>query len=154
MRQWNIAEKIRDGVLDSAVRSPLWFTASLKINEESKITILTYDSMWEMRPFTRFMRFPRSSGYKNHSIKGAVCTFATSARTLQTSRRKSRTAPNGIPYFLQIMGSSDSYDRELDGTGAGIPSLPKIRIVDRSERSDADVNYDFIGIGIQRDEVD
>jgi 2-methylaconitate cis-trans-isomerase PrpF len=40
------------------------------------------------------------------------------------------------------------------GTGAGIPSLPKIRIVDRSERSDADVNYTFIGIGIQRDEVD
>lgn len=65
------------GVLDSAVRSPLWFTASLKLNE-SKITILTYASMWEMRPFTRFMRFPRSSGYKNHSIKGAVCTFTTS----------------------------------------------------------------------------
>ena len=77
MRQWNV-EKIRDGVLDSAVRSPLWFTASLKLNEESKITILTYESMWEVRPFTRFMRFPRSSGYKNHSIKGAVCTFATS----------------------------------------------------------------------------
>lgn len=52
------------------------------------------------------------------------------------------------------MGSSDSYGSQPDGTGAGIPSLPKIRIVDRSERSDADVNYTFIGIGIERDEVD
>ena len=79
-------------------------------------------------------------------------------RTLQTGRRKYvpklRTAPTGIPYSLQIMSSSDSYDRQLDGTGAGIPSLPKIRIVDRSKRSDADVNYTLIGIGIQRDEVD
>lgn len=52
------------------------------------------------------------------------------------------------------MSSSDSYGRQLDSTGAGIPSLPKIHIVDRSERSDADVNYTFIGIGIERDGVD
>jgi len=52
------------------------------------------------------------------------------------------------------MGSSDSYGRQLDGMDAGISSLSKICIVDRSERSDADVNYTFIGIGIERDEVD
>ena len=51
------------------------------------------------------------------------------------------------------MGSSDSYDRQLDGMGAGMSSLTKICIVDRSERSDVDVNYTFIGIGIERDEV-
>lgn len=69
-----VAEKIRDGSWTRRSVHP----CRPKLNEEPKITILTYESMWEMRPFTRFMRFPRSSGYKNHSIEGAVCSFATS----------------------------------------------------------------------------
>ncbi|OCL03179.1 DUF453-domain-containing protein [Glonium stellatum] len=52
------------------------------------------------------------------------------------------------------MGSPDPYGRQLNGMGAGISSLSKICIVDRSERSGVDVDYTFVGIGIERDEVD
>lgn len=55
---------------------------------------------------------------------------------------------------MESLGSPDSYDRQLDGIGASISSLSKICLVDRSERLDADVNYTFIGIGVERDEVD
>ncbi|KAJ9649252.1 hypothetical protein H2201_004259 [Coniosporium apollinis] len=52
------------------------------------------------------------------------------------------------------MGSPDPYSRQLDGLGAGVSSLSKICLVSRSERQDVDVNYTFVGIGIEQDEVD
>ncbi|KAF2200521.1 DUF453-domain-containing protein [Delitschia confertaspora ATCC 74209] len=58
------------------------------------------------------------------------------------------------PIFLQVMGSPDPYGRQLDGMGAGVSSLSKICLVEPSEREDADVDYTFVGIGIERDEVD
>jgi len=56
--------------------------------------------------------------------------------------------------FLQVMGSPDPNGRQLDGFGAGVSSLSKICIVAPSERDDADVDYTFVGIGIENDEVD
>jgi 2-methylaconitate cis-trans-isomerase PrpF len=38
--------------------------------------------------------------------------------------------------------------------GAGVSSLSKICLVEPSENADADVDYTFVGIGIERDEVD
>jgi 2-methylaconitate cis-trans-isomerase PrpF len=58
------------------------------------------------------------------------------------------------PIFLQLMGSPDPYGRQLDGMGAGVSSLSKICIIAPSTREDADVDYTFVGIGIERDEVD
>lgn len=52
------------------------------------------------------------------------------------------------------MGSPDPYGRQLDGLGAGVSSLSKICLVAPSERQDANVDYTFVGIGIERDEVD
>jgi 2-methylaconitate cis-trans-isomerase PrpF len=70
--------------------------------------------------------------------------------------------------FRQIMGSGDPYGRQLDGMGAGISSLSKICLVEpyskrvgkREEPSDdavkqeLDVDYTFVGLGIENDEVD
>ncbi|KAK3062110.1 hypothetical protein LTS18_004805, partial [Coniosporium uncinatum] len=56
--------------------------------------------------------------------------------------------------FLQVIGSPDPNGRQLDGLGAGISSLSKICIVSPSDHPDADVDYTFVGIGIENNEVD
>jgi 2-methylaconitate cis-trans-isomerase PrpF len=70
--------------------------------------------------------------------------------------------------FRQIMGSGDSYGRQLDGMGAGISSLSKICLVEpygkrtansgishqKSEEQELDVDYTFVGLGIENNEVD
>lgn len=56
--------------------------------------------------------------------------------------------------FLQIMGSPDPNGRQLDGMGAGISSLSKICVIAPSKHPEADVDYTFVGIGIENDEVD
>lgn len=52
------------------------------------------------------------------------------------------------------MGSPDPNGRQLDGMGAGISSLSKICIIAPSSHPEADVDYTFVGIGIENDEVD
>lgn len=56
--------------------------------------------------------------------------------------------------FLQIMGSPDSYRRQLNGMGGGVSSLSKIAVISVSERSDADVDYTFVQVGIDSKTVD
>lgn len=58
------------------------------------------------------------------------------------------------------MGSGDPYGRQLDGMGAGISSLSKICLVEpyaaqvNSSQEEVDVDYTFVGLGIENDEVD
>jgi 2-methylaconitate cis-trans-isomerase PrpF len=66
--------------------------------------------------------------------------------------------------FRQIMGSGDPYGRQLDGMGAGISSLSKICLVEphrrhitspgKSQEQELDVDYTFVGMGIENTEVD
>ena len=58
--------------------------------------------------------------------------------------------------FLQIMGSRDRFGRQLNGMGAGISSLSKVCIVSPSSgrEKEGDVNYTFVGVGIEGDETD
>ncbi|KAF2624136.1 DUF453-domain-containing protein, partial [Macroventuria anomochaeta] len=77
--------------------------------------------------------------------------------------------------FRQTMGSGDLFGRQLDGMGAGISSLSKVCLVEPygrrkgidaardllqnvKTRGDAvdgiDVDYTFVGLGIENDEVD
>jgi 2-methylaconitate cis-trans-isomerase PrpF len=68
--------------------------------------------------------------------------------------------------FRQIMGSGDPYGRQLDGMGAGISSLSKICLVEpyvkrsfkseasRETEEDLDVDYTFVGMGIESNKVD
>ncbi|MGE0231534.1 MAG: 2-methylaconitate cis-trans isomerase PrpF family protein [Flavobacteriaceae bacterium] len=45
--------------------------------------------------------------------------------------------------FLSAMGSPDPSGRQLDGMGGGISSLSKVAVVGLSSRDDADVDYTF-----------
>ncbi|MCC7081156.1 MAG: PrpF family protein [Burkholderiales bacterium] len=56
--------------------------------------------------------------------------------------------------FLAAVGSPDRYGRQLNGMGGGLSSLSKVCIVGPSSRGDADVDYTFAQVLIDRDLVD
>ena len=55
--------------------------------------------------------------------------------------------------FLAAIGSPDPNKRQLNGMGGGISSLSKVCIVGPSDRDDADVDYTFAQVGVDRDTV-
>ncbi|WP_051416388.1 2-methylaconitate cis-trans isomerase PrpF family protein [Paracoccus sp. J55] len=59
-----------------------------------------------------------------------------------------RSAWNAI--FTAALGSPDAEMRQLDGMGGGISSLSKVAVVGPPSRPDADVDYTFAQIGIDR----
>lgn len=56
--------------------------------------------------------------------------------------------------FLRVLGSPDPYGRQLDGMGGGLSSLSKVVIVGPSAREDADVDYTFVQIAVDRPVAD
>ena len=52
--------------------------------------------------------------------------------------------------FLAALGSPDPNKRQLDGLGGGISSLSKVVVVERSSRDDADVDYTFAQVAVDR----
>ena len=59
------------------------------------------------------------------------------------------------PFFATIMGSPDSYGRQLNGLGGGISSLSKAIIYQRPvDDPDADIQYTFIQIGVDDGKLD
>ena len=56
--------------------------------------------------------------------------------------------------FIAALGSPDPYGRQLDGMGGGISSLSKVCIVGPSSRPDADVDYTFAQVSVDRPQVD
>lgn len=52
--------------------------------------------------------------------------------------------------FLAALGSPDPYGRQLDGMGGGISSLSKVCVVGPSNRPDADVDYTFAQVAVDR----
>ncbi len=55
--------------------------------------------------------------------------------------------------FLAAIGSPDPNKRQLNGMGGGISSLSKVCIVGPSYRDDADVDYTFAQVSVDRDNV-
>ncbi|MCH7831541.1 MAG: PrpF family protein [Proteobacteria bacterium] len=55
--------------------------------------------------------------------------------------------------FLAALGSPDPNGRQLDGMGGGISSLSKICVVGPSDRPDADVDFTFAQVGVDREVV-
>lgn len=45
--------------------------------------------------------------------------------------------------FISAIGADDPYGRQLNGLGGGISSLSKVCVISKSDRSDADVDYQF-----------
>ena len=57
-------------------------------------------------------------------------------------------------FFCAAMGSPDPNGRQLDGMGGGISSLSKVCVVGPPTRDDADLDYTFFQIGVDRAEAD
>lgn len=56
--------------------------------------------------------------------------------------------------FLAALGSPDRYGRQLDGMGGGLSSLSKVCVIGPSTHADADVDYTFAQVLIDRALVD
>lgn len=56
--------------------------------------------------------------------------------------------------FLAALGSPDRYGRQLNGMGGGLSSLSKVCVIGPSTRADADVDYTFAQILIDKALVD
>lgn len=56
--------------------------------------------------------------------------------------------------FLAVLGSPDPYQRQLDGMGGGISSLSKAVIIGPPTHPEADVDYSFAQVAVDRPLVD
>lgn len=56
--------------------------------------------------------------------------------------------------FLSVLGSPDPYGRQLDGMGGGISSLSKAVVIGPPTHPDADVDYTFAQVAVDRPLVD
>lgn len=56
--------------------------------------------------------------------------------------------------FLAALGSPDPYGRQLDGMGGGISSLSKVCIVGPPSHPEADVDYTFGQVAVDRPRID
>ncbi len=56
--------------------------------------------------------------------------------------------------ILAAIGSPDPHGRELDGLGGGISSLSKAVVIGRPTREDADVDYTFAQVAVDKPVVD
>lgn len=56
--------------------------------------------------------------------------------------------------FLQVIGSPDPYQRQLNGMGGGISSLSKVVVIERSTRADVDIDYTFVQIAVDKPVAD
>ena len=56
--------------------------------------------------------------------------------------------------FMRVMGTPDPFGRQLDSMGGGISSLSKVCIIGPPSRPDADVDYTFAQVGVDRAMVD
>ncbi|KAI8934686.1 hypothetical protein NX059_008377 [Plenodomus lindquistii] len=102
------------------------------------------------------------------SIRAAYYRGGTSRAVIIQPRDLPKERAKWPSVFRQIMGSGDPYGRQLDGMGAGISSLSKICLVEpfvdaseslqegreTNEKQEADVDYTFVGLGIENHEVD
>jgi 2-methylaconitate cis-trans-isomerase PrpF len=52
--------------------------------------------------------------------------------------------------FLKVIGSPDTNKRQLNGMGGGVSSVSKCVIISPSDRNDADVDYNFIQLAIDK----
>src|SRR4029078_2261943 len=56
--------------------------------------------------------------------------------------------------FLAAIGSPDPHGRQLDGMGGGVSSLSKVCVIGPPSRPDADIDYTFAQVRIERAHVD
>ena len=134
---------------------------------QSKSTSLTLDELSRvdtiLKGFSRSMRWQREQQEQKLGLplRGAQKSVPASYYRGGTSRAmmvQPQHLPRGLAarraLFLHVMGSPDAHGRQLNGLGAGVSSLSKVCVVARSRRPDADVDYTFVGVGIEGPETD
>ncbi|CAG7994639.1 unnamed protein product [Penicillium nalgiovense] len=90
---------------------------------------------------------------KQHSLPAAYYRGGTSRAVIfNQAHLPPRAEWDDI--FRGVIGSPDSYGRQLDGLGGGISSLSKVCVVGKSTHPDADVDYTFASLGIKSTDVD
>ena len=57
-------------------------------------------------------------------------------------------------WLLRVIGSPDPYGKQIDGMGAGTSSTSKVVLVAKSARTDADVDFLFGAVAIDRPVID
>ncbi|KAJ5088022.1 PrpF protein [Penicillium angulare] len=90
---------------------------------------------------------------KQHSLPAAYYRGGTS-RAVVFNQSHLPPRPQWDNIFRGVIGSPDSYGRQLDGLGGGISSLSKVCVVGRSTHPDADVDYTFASLGVKNTDVD
>ncbi|KAF2708257.1 DUF453-domain-containing protein [Pleomassaria siparia CBS 279.74] len=108
-----------------------------------------------------------SASGPQESIKAAYYRGGTSRALIFQPQHLPDNRAKWPAIFRQLMGSPDPYGRQLDGMGAGISSLSKICLVEKMrshfkrdlKKKHQDIpgswiDYTFVGIGIENDEVD
>src|SRR5262245_8814333 len=78
----------------------------------------------------------------------------TSKAVIFHARDLPATREEWEPIFLSVIGSPDPNMRQLDGMGGGISSLSKVCVVGPPTRPDADVDYTFAQVLIDKARVD
>jgi len=96
-----------------------------------------------MAPMTAQMRLP--AAFMRGGTSNALVFHA---RDLPEDRRR------WPALFCAAMGSPDPNGRQLDGMGGGISSLSKVCVVGPPSRPDADIDYTFFQIAVDRPEAD
>lgn len=67
---------------------------------------------------------------------------------------ESQLPVNRDEVLLRLMGSPDSYLRQLDGLGGGFSSTSKVCILKKSERHDSDIDFTFAQVHVDKASVD
>jgi len=91
---------------------------------------------------------------KQRRIKAAFIRGGTSKGVFFRAGDLPAEAGERDAVLLRALGSPDPYVRQLDGLGGGISSLSKAVIVGRSAHPDADVDYTFAQVAVDRPVVD
>ena len=86
-------------------------------------------------------RWIKATYYRGGTSKGVFFQ----KKDLPTSNQKELN-----DLFLKVIGSPDSNKRQLNGMGGGVSSVSKCVIISPSGRDDADVDYNFIQIAIDK----
>lgn len=58
------------------------------------------------------------------------------------------------PILASAMGSPDAYGRQLNGMGSGVSSTSKVCVIEPSKRSNVDIDFTFVQVGIKDGALD
>jgi len=103
------------------------------------------------------VRARQGRGRLSMSLRKLPAVFARggTSKALLFHRRDLPAEPEEwAPIFLAALGSPDPHGRQLDGMGGGISSLSKVCVIGPPARADADVDYTFAQVAVDRATVD